>query len=276
MTNGVNGSSNLGVVGEYGSASEGNIQLTGNDLYLSIAGYSATAAAAGIQASTNDWYGTSFPTGTGYNGNLYVSMDSGGGAFTGIWEFSGTPTGSSTPVQIIPGNNGETEGNEVFFSPEGFYFANADTLYVADTGDPKAGSPGDGGIQKWVFNGIKWSLAYTLTPTTSNWTDSFQTGFEAITGETVGTGASETVDLYAISYTSEDDKPDGLFSIDDTLDSTNGSGDTFDELETASGGGYQVFKGVSFAPESVPEPASFGILSMGSAMLLGRRRDRRA
>ena len=65
--NGVGGSANLGVVGEYGSSSEGNLQLSGNGEYLTIAGYSASAAANGIQASTNAANGTSFPIGTAYS-----------------------------------------------------------------------------------------------------------------------------------------------------------------------------------------------------------------
>jgi hypothetical protein len=379
-TDGVGGSANDGVVGEYGSNSEGNIQLSGNGQYLTLAGYSASAAAAGINASTNtansthfaigtafgpstvslaqstdsnvprlaimvdangnvnsstvlnDLYntnnpravysanGSSFyisgqgdggtsnqgiffgPTGlntvttsntptpiytakntrfvTGYNGNLFFSLDTSLTSFPGIYEYTGMPTSAATPTKIIPGNNGLSGSSEVFYSPEGFYFANPDTLYVADTGNPKAGNLGDGGIQKWTFNGSTWSLQYTLTPTGGTWVpaastasaSSGQSGFAAITGEVVGSGASATVELFAVSYTLGDDNPNGLYKIADTLDATTGSGETFTEIESAPGNGRLNFKGVSFAPTSVPEPTSLTLVCLGGLALLRRRK----
>jgi hypothetical protein len=346
-TNGVGGANNLGIVGQYGSNSEGNIQLSANGLYLTLAGYSATAAAAGIDASTNTANGTKFTAGTAFNsstvslaqstdtnvprlavlvdgngkvnsstelndvystnnprsvysangstfyisgqgdgntgdqgtfygpiglntvtsqgsspadiynsvqtryvtafnGNLYQSIDTSSGSSTGIWKFNGLPTNSAGPTRIIPGNNGKTGSSEVFYSPEGFFFANANTLYVADTGSPKAGSKADGGIQKWTLSGSTWSLQYTLMATALFNND--ETGFEAITGMTVGTGATATVKLFAVSYTSDDDQPDGLYSITDTLAATSGTGETFTKLESSPGNGGANFKGVSFAP----------------------------
>src|ERR1700735_5375057 len=58
--------------------------------------------------------------------------------------------------------------------PFGIWYANANTLYVADEGDGFTG-PGDiythaagqtlAGLEKWTFNSAagKWELAYTLT-----------------------------------------------------------------------------------------------------------------
>ena len=367
-TNGVGGSANLGVVGEYGSSSEGNIQLSGNGQYLTIGGYSATQAAAGIQASTNTANGTSYPIGTPYstssialaqstdtdvsrvailvgangsvnsstvfndlystnnprsvysptgasiyisgqgdklpadqgifyaatgtntttssttptgiynandtrfvtgaNGNLYYSLDKKGSP-TGIFQYSGLPTsGTATATQITAANNGLTGTAKVNYSPEGFFFANANTLYVADTGVPKAGGTGDGGIQKWTYNGSTWSLAYTLTdpafvnPTLAASATSGETGFEAVTGEIV----NGSVELFAVSYTAGDDNPDGLYAITDSLSSTTGAGETFTELESAAGNGGEVFKGVSFAPNAVPEPSTWALAGLGVAL----------
>ncbi len=58
-------------------------------------------------------------------------------------------------------------------APFGLWFANANTLYVADEGDGFAGdttlythaaAQTTAGIQKWIFNSTtkSWSLAYTL------------------------------------------------------------------------------------------------------------------
>ena len=370
-TDGVGASNNLGVDGEYGSSSEGNIQLSGNGQYLTFAGYSATDAAKGIQSTTasdngksgdvgdgfshstiplaqladtdvrrifvsvtanetvnsstevNDLYnlnnarsaysatGSSFYTAgqgestadqgtfllssgpgntptpiatshdtrfvTAYNGNLYYSEDT-GGSKTGIFEYSGLPTSSAaTPTQILPATNGKSGSSEIDFSPEGFFFANSTTLYVADTGSPKSGNTGDGGIQKWSLSGSTWSLDYTLTPTGGDWVptgkgSSGESGFEAITGEVVG----GNVDLFACSYTLGDDNPNGLYSITDSLSATTlPGGESFDEIETANGDGSENFKGVAFAPTAVPEPGSAVVLGLVGLVGLGRRRGRR-
>ena len=366
-TDGVGGSANLGVVGEYGSSSEGNIQLSGNGQYLTIGGYSASQAALGIQASTNMANGTSYTVGTAYststvalaqatdtdlsrvailidgngnvnsstafnnlyntnnpravysatgssiyisgqgdkntsdqgvflaatgtntknsggtatgiynandtryvtgaNGNLYYSLDKKGSP-TGIFQITGLPTGAATGTQITAANNGLTGAAKVSYSPEGFFFANATTLYVADTGVPKAGGTGSGGIQKWTLSGNTWTLQYTLTDpnfvsaATAATATSGETGFEAITGLSLAGGL---VSLYAVSYTAGDDNPNGLYQITDTLASTTGAGETFNELESAAGNGGQVFKGVSFAPNVVPEPGTNVLLILGLA-----------
>ena len=376
-TDGVGGSANLGVVGEYGSSSEGNLQLTGNGQYLTIGGYSASAAAAGIQASTNTANGTSFPVGTAYStstvalaqstdtdvprlavlvgadgsvnsstvfndlyntnnpravysatgssvyisgqgdkstadqgifyaptgtnttnssnkpagvynaydtryvtgsgGNLYYSLDKKGSP-TGIFQLNGMPIGAATGTQITAASNGLTGTAKVNYSPEGFVFANSSTLYVADTGVPKAGGTGDGGIQKWTNNGSGWTLAYTLTdpnfvaPTAAATATSGETGFEAITDKVVGS----SVELFAVSYTAGDDNPNGLYAITDSLTSTTGAGETFTELESAAGNGGQVFKGVSFAPQIIPEPSVWMTLLVSVGLLTGMRCWRRA
>jgi hypothetical protein len=368
---GVGGSSNVGVVGEYGSSSEGNIQLSGNGLYLTFAGYSATAAAGGIQASTNTANGTNFTPGTAFahstvslaqatdtnvprvgilvnsngvvnsstvlndvyntnnprstfsangtttyfsgqgdgnasnqglfltatgtntvsspgstptaiytsaatkvvtafNGNLYVSSSN------GVSKFNGIPTGATSTSAVTPASNGFSGAQAVTYAPEGFFFANANTLYVADTG--KSSSVGDGGIQKWTStNGTTWTLDYTLTPTSSGWiapgnpgnATSGETGFEAITGQVIGS----TVNLYAVSYTLGDANPDGLYTITDTLNAISGTGESFVKLESAAGNGGEVFKGVSFAP--LPEPTTLAPLGVCGFLLMRRRRSRR-
>ncbi|HEY0256752.1 MAG TPA: hypothetical protein VGC39_04850, partial [Candidatus Methylacidiphilales bacterium] len=91
------------------------------------------------QANVNAATGTSSST-----PNTYFSADQNSnkkGTLTGIFEYSGSPTGSegsNTGTRITPAS-GTVNGKTVNFSPEGFVFANATTLYVADTGDPKAG-----------------------------------------------------------------------------------------------------------------------------------------
>ena len=338
---------NAGIVGEYGSSSEGTIQLTDDGQHLTIGGYSsipgeaytATALAqstdtqvprvaalidvngnvdttsvfndiyttnnprcvyspddinlylSGQGAGSNDeggiYYthlgtntvnGGAAPTGIinvvstrtlfSYQGNLYYSADqnsSSKGTQTGIFEYSGEPTtsqatmsGTNIGTRLTPAN----DGGSVNYSPDGFFFANATTLYVADTGLPKAGGTGDGGIQKWVYNGSAWVLQYTLTtpnfvaPSQTSNVNHGETGFASLTGTVV----SGTAYLYTTSYTAGDADPDGLYAIADTLSSTTGAGETFTEIATAPGlqssgtNPDYVFKGVSFAP--IPAPVN--------------------
>lgn len=337
--------SNLGIVGEYGSSSEGTIQLSGNGQYLTVTGYSATPSYAGAggpaggysnangvalaqspsssvprviatvdangnmssNTSFNNLYSTNNPrsawtqdgssfyvsgqgsstadqgiylasagatntsttiynaydtrTVSGYGGNLYYSQDKKNKS-TGIFEYTGLPNGSVTSTQIIAGSNGQSGSSRVNYSPEGFFFANANTLYVADTGIPKSGGTGDGGIQKWTFNGVNWSHVYTLkdanfVPDTAT---NGETGFEAITGKVV----NGVVSLYAVSYTAGDADPNGFYAINDTLTATAYAGQTFTELAASTPG--MTFKGVSFAP--IPEPATYAAL-MGCLVLAG-------
>ena len=350
--------SNVGIVGEFGSSSEGTLQLSGDGQYLTIGGYDGNLAENGAPAGgygvangiaeaqstdtnvprvaalidangnvntstvlndiystnnprsvytqngtsiyisgqgpgksdeggiyttpvgTNTTVGGSAPTGIfnavstrtvqAYGGNLYYSADQNSnskGTQTGIFEYSGTPTtsqGALTGTRITPANNGAG----VNYSPQGFFFANSTTLYVADTGDPKAGGTGAGGIQKWTLSlGTgPWVLDYTLTsinlvsPANATSVAHGETGFEALTGQVV----NGVVDLYAVSYTAGDADPNGLYAVADTLSATTSSGETMVEL--AQSGADNNFKGVSFAPQAAPEPSTISLLAMVGGM----------
>jgi hypothetical protein len=362
---------NVGIVGEYGSSSEGNIQLSGDGMLLTIDGYNAQQAANGIQAGDNAANGTNDPIGTPYsnsagvalaqstntdvsrvavlidafgnvnssttfnnlystnnprslysangstvyisgqgsstadqgiyyatvgtqnapttiyntldtrfvqvyNGNLYYSIDKKNKA-TGVFEFSGLPTSAATATQITASKSGSAN-----LSPEGYYFANATTLYIADTGVPKNGGTALGGIQKWTYNGSSWSLAYAF-PNPSNFVSrsssssasSGETGFEAIAGKVVNGVAY----LYAVSYTAGDANANGLYGITDTVSATTLGSQTFTEIAAAPGiqasgnSPDYVFKGVSFAPQAVqtndtPVMPVWGLIMLGALLCL--------
>jgi hypothetical protein len=387
VADGVGGLGNLGVVGEYGSSSEGNLQPSADGRFLTLGAYGATASANGIQAATNAANGTTFPAGTPYNvatialgqsadtdvpriavlidvngnvnsataltdlyntnnpravytsdgtsvylsgqgdglttdqgiflvpaglntgtssttptgiynsvdtrfvtaygGNLYFSVDK-KAVVTGIFEFTGLPTASASPLPITPASNGRSGSNEVNYSPEGFFFANPSLLYVADTGQPKnkSGSvQGAGGIQKWVLSGGVWSLAYVfnnpaqfVTHAGSPKATTGETGFEAITGKVSG----DTIQLYAVSYTAADDQPNGLYTVTDVMAATANPGAVPVELESAAGNGAMVFKGVAIAlsPDTATDTPAMptwalvvlgSMVAVGGAWMLGRR-----
>ena len=165
-------------------------------------------------------------------------------------------------------------------APFGLWFANADTLYVADEGD---GFSGDttlythaaaqtaAGIQKWIFNSSTqtWNLAYTLQnglelgvpytvnryPTGNNsatnlpWAPATD-GVRNITGQADG----RAVTIYAITSTVSGNgdtgaDPNRLVAITDDLantDATKASKERFHVVRKADFA--EVLRGVSFAP----------------------------
>ncbi len=180
---------------------------------------------------------------------------------------------------------GHTGNTFVYLSPEEFFYANADTLYVADSGSPKNGSGaaglGEGGLQKWSLVGGTWTLDYDMvnglslvsqagansaTPTAAG-----VTGLFGLTGEVVG----DQVELFATSYGLNELSPSYLYEITDSLSNTDyiaGDAETFTTLESAPAG--TLFRGVSLAP--APEPASITVFGMGllGAAVARRRRAR--
>ncbi|HEY0342514.1 MAG TPA: PEP-CTERM sorting domain-containing protein, partial [Steroidobacteraceae bacterium] len=163
-------------------------------------------------------------------------------------------------------------------SPQGFFFANPTTLYVADTGDPKSAGLSDGGLQKWTYSTASnsWVLDYTLTssnfvlPTNTASALSGETGLASITGEVLPNG---TVELFGTSYTAGDDNPDGLYGFVDTLSNTSASAVAGESLtELASSATDSDFKGVVFIPAAVPEPSSWALAALAVAGFAWLRR----
>ncbi|MBO0768089.1 MAG: hypothetical protein J2O48_05320 [Solirubrobacterales bacterium] len=89
-----------------------------------------------------------------------------------------TQTGATYKMCILKGFNTGLASAETKQFPFGLWFANKDTLYVADEGDggttydpttntwadaaPSSPGGSDAGLQKWVFDGTQWNLAYTI------------------------------------------------------------------------------------------------------------------
>ncbi|MBS0363629.1 MAG: PEP-CTERM sorting domain-containing protein [Proteobacteria bacterium] len=176
-------------------------------------------------------------------------------------------------------------GQQINLSPNDFFFADANTLYVADSGHPKNDSTvpsnapsgtisiGDGGLQKWVRNpttGV-WTLEYTLAAGLNLVADtaaSGTTGLLSLTGLLV----DGNVELFATNYTIGDTDPTFLYGITDSLASTTGAGESFVQLAAAPAD--STFKGVAFAP--TPEPTSWALMLAGFGVVGAALRRRRA
>ena len=245
------------------------VEIVNNTLYVST---------DSKKGSTNrDYIGTlgtagSLPTTVANSGN-------GPAMLTGFGNAGGTGK-----VTITAGttNGVNSAGQQVNLSPSNFFFADADTLYVADTGAPKntsaASSLGDGGLQKWTFNGTTWTLDYTLAAGLDlvvNTAASGTTGLYGLTGEVVTIGGVQEVELFATNSTIGDTDQTYLYGVTDVLaDTVNPGNESLVTLATAAADSN--FKGVSFAPSAVPEPSTWAMLLAGFAGLgfAGVRRAR--
>ncbi|HEV3113756.1 MAG TPA: hypothetical protein VGY99_24985 [Candidatus Binataceae bacterium] len=165
--------------------------------------------------------------------------------------------------------------------PFGIWFANANTLYVADEGDgdntystskmiyTKAAVQRTAGLQKWIFDSTQqqWILAYTLqnglalgTPYTIA---DYPTGNNVATGlpwapatdglrNVTGVVNGDSVTIYAITSTvsgngDQGADPNKLVTITDSLSATSlPTGEIFTTVRAA--GNLEVLRGVSFTP----------------------------
>ena len=172
------------------------------------------------------------------------------------------------------------------FFPFGIWFANDHTLYVADEGNGTAGKTAAGfytpattqtsaGLQKWILESGKWTLAYTLSaglnlgvPYTvpgypaGNNSGAGGTGFPwapATDGLRNITGVVDggTATIYAVTSTisgsgDQGADPNKLVAITDSLSASGPNppaGESFITVRTAGYG--EVLRGVSWTPGSV-------------------------
>ncbi len=94
-----------------------------------------------------------------YDFDLYVTSASTGAGTLGVVAVGsgGLPTTGGQAQTLLPGfptSGGISAGN-----PYDFWFADDQTLYVADSNQNST----IGGVQKWTFNGTTWAFQYRLT-----------------------------------------------------------------------------------------------------------------
>jgi uncharacterized protein (TIGR03437 family) len=224
-----------------------------------------------------------------FNNTLYATKGSGSNGIDTVYQVGNAgslPTianAASAPITVLPGfpvAAAKTAGPSNDY-PFGIWFANANTLYVADEGDgvlaDAAGST-TAGLQKWILSNGTWTMAYVLQNglnlgqpySTPNYPTSLSpatAGLRNITGKVNGDG---TVTIYGVTSTvsSNGDQgadPNKLVSITDTLANTTAAGaakETFTTLRTAAAG--EILRGIVPAPASTSMPNAPLILSAAS------------
>jgi uncharacterized protein (TIGR03437 family) len=224
-----------------------------------------------------------------FNNTIYVSKGSGSNGIDTVYQVgtAGTlPTLSSAaaaPITVLPGfptSSAKTAGATSDY-PFGLFFANANTLYVADEGDgviaDAAGST-TAGLQKWILTNGTWTMAYVLQNglnlgqpySIPNYPTAINPATDGLRNITGIVNSNGTVTIYAVTSTvstngDQGADPNKLVSITDTLANATAAGaatETFTTLRTANAG--EVLRGIALAPSSTSMPNVPLILSAAS------------
>jgi hypothetical protein len=228
-----------------------------------------------------------------FNNTLYITKGSGSNGINTVYQVGSAGslpvTGTSWPITILPGfttSLAKTAGAQSDY-PFGTWFANANTLYVGDEGD---GATADAaiatrsGLQKWVFNGTTWQLAYVLQkglnlgqpysvpgyPTNLN---PATAGLRNITGRL---NADGTATIWAVTSTVSSNvdtgaDPNLLVTITDAVDNTSAAAAAGEQFSVVKAAGFgEVLRGVSFTPGTVAAPAPASLPVTASALAYSR------
>lgn len=265
-------------------------QANGFQLGFSVA---QTNPATGLPYGAADKSGKddNFRGATIFNNTLYVTKGSGSNGINTVYQVGtagSLPTlanASVIPITILPGFPTGLANAAGASNPFGIWFADTNTVYVADEGDgtlANAATSKVAGLQKWSLVKGVWQLDYVLQnglglgvsygvpgyPTSLNpETD----GLRNITGKVNSDG---TVTIYGITSTvslngDQGADPNKLLAITDVLSNLTASGAASEQFITLDTAGYgEVLRGIAFAPTAAtPEPSTLALLAEGLAFL---------
>ncbi len=201
-----------------------------------------------------------------FDGRVYVSKGSGGNGVDTVYQVT-VPGGAAniagaaatTTISILPGFPTTLASGTPTFFPFGIWFANATTLYVGDEGSQDLNPDANAGLQKWIFDGKTWNLAYVINAgldldkpySVANYPTAdlpATTGLRNIAGNVQG----NTVTVFAATatYSGLGDPgadPNSVVEVVDRLDArTPPAGETFRTIAPAFAG--LVYRGLSYLP----------------------------
>ncbi|HTZ71545.1 MAG TPA: hypothetical protein VMB71_12900, partial [Acetobacteraceae bacterium] len=239
-------------------------------------GFSVTELGDAADKSGKD---DNFRGATIFNNTLYVTKGSGSNGVNTVYEMTpqggGLPTAASaatTQISILPGLPTGLAANIVEgdptteFYPFDIWFANANTLYVADEGSQDLNADPNAGLQKWVFDGTQWNLAYVIQAGLNldqpyavlNYPAAYNpatTGLRHLTG--VVNGNSVVIFATTATYSNLADPgadPNAIVEVADQLDAiTLPTGEAFTTVKQPKA--LHVYRGVAFYPGAASLPA---------------------
>jgi hypothetical protein len=238
-----------------------------------------------------------------YENTMYVTKGSGGNGINTVYQVGNKgvlPSGNTAaleklPITILPGfpttlASGValdgSKGNPVAF-PFGIWFANAETLYVCDEGDPTFVTPpvngnvstattqATAGVQKWRLTNGVWNMLYVLQNglniglpySVANYPSALNPATDGCRNITGRKNYDGTVTIFAVTSTvsasgDQGADPNKLVKVRDLLEATRlpkGDGDNdrddrlghFVTIRAAKAG--EVLRGVAFAPRERDE-----------------------
>lgn len=213
-----------------------------------------------------------------FNNTLFYAASSGTAANNGIF-VAGTvgvlPTTASVTTTQLPGLGTSGTGTPSAYS---FYLFNnplnandysgtgLNTLYIADDRTSTSG-----GIQRWMYDGINWTLTGTFNYTGN----SNLNGARGLTATIDTSGASPVVNLWATGIGATGAIQNDLFFVTDTLTGVGGAFDAGLTLATSPTNTF--FRGVEIA--AVPEPSTYALMGVTGLVTAGTwyyRRQREA
>ncbi len=207
-----------------------------------------------------------------FNNTLYTSKGSGSNGFNTVYRVGdkgSLPTlanAAGAAITILPGfSTTLAKATSGVSNPFGLFFANANTLYVADEGDgttANAATSTIAGLQKWVLNNGTWTMVYVLQSglslgqpyTVANYPTSLNPATDGLRNIAGKVNSDGTVTIWATTSTisangDQGADPNKLVSITDVIVNTSpatAATEAFTTLRTANAG--EVLRGVSLAP----------------------------
>jgi hypothetical protein len=248
-----NAYSNVNLTGS-GNAPRSVATTDGTQFWVVTSAATVRYGTAGQTTAFTSLASTTGRRGDIYNGQLYITAQTTAAAPNGPLEGvgivgTGTPTTTGQTVSPLPGFAGSNPAPSPNPSPYDFFFADPNTLYVADDGSTTNAL---GGLQKWTYDS-----------TQSKWVRQYIVNTAALRGLTGTVDPSGNVYLFATSaYATAG--ANVLYGYVDTLTGTTAP--TAVTLDTAPANVQ--FRGIEF----VPEPAGLSLLLTGAAALAARRR----
>jgi uncharacterized protein (TIGR03437 family) len=214
-----------------------------------------------------------------FKNTLYVTKGSGGNGINTVYRVGdkgSLPTlanAASVAITILPGLPTTLAKNTDAANPFGIFFADDNTLYVADEGDgttANAATSTNAGLQKWVLKNGTWTRAYVLQNglnlgqpyTILNYPTSLNPATDGLRNIAGKVNADGTVTIWAVTSTvsangDQGADPNKLVAITDVIANTNpanATSESFTTLRTANAG--EVLRGVSLAPTAGATPAA--------------------